>query len=77
MIPIRGVTASCEMETTVEELLQAWGIEFPDPVDVFEDELAARLGLVRHPSCSLEDWRTQRVRLIDAAEDASLLPRHD
>ncbi len=41
--------------------------EHPDPVDLFEDELARRLGCVRHPSTSREDWRLQRVRLIEAA----------
>ncbi len=53
----------------VDELLRTLEAEFPDPVDVFEDALVARLGLVRHPSCPLDQWRRQRVRLIDAAED--------
>ncbi len=43
-------------------------------VDLFEDELAARIGFVRHPSCPLDEWRRQRVRLIDAAEDEGGLP---
>ena len=33
--------------------------EDPDPVDVFEDQLARRLGCVPHPRCSREDWRRQ------------------
>lgn len=55
-------------DSAVEELLTAWDLDHPDPVDTFEDELARRLGLVRHPSTSREDWRGQRVRLIEAAE---------
>ena len=50
----------------VADLLAALDREYPDPVDVFEDELARRLGCVRHPSTSREDWRLQRVRLIEA-----------
>ncbi len=42
--------------------------EFPDSVDVFEDDLAEKLGLNRHPALSLKEWRRARVRLIDAAE---------
>ncbi len=37
-------------------------------MDLFEDELARRLGLVQHPRCSLASWRRHRVRLIEAAE---------
>lgn len=51
----------------VDNLLAALDREHPDPVDTFEDELARRLGCVRHPSGSYEDWRRQRVRLIEAA----------
>ena len=58
----------------VEELLKALEAEFPEPVDVYENELAGRLGLVRHPSCPLEEWRRQRVRLIDTAEDDGVVP---
>ena len=57
----------------VEELLAALDREHPDPVDLFEDELARRLGCVRHPSCSREDWRGQRVKLIEAAEPSEEL----
>ncbi len=46
----------------VDDLLAALDLEHPDPVDVFEDELARRLGCVRGPGCSYEDWRGQRVR---------------
>ena len=55
-------------EDVIEDLLEAWEREFPDPVDFFEDELARRLGLVRHPHCSPASWQRHRVRLIDAAE---------
>ena len=51
-------------DLVVDELLAALDRQYPDPVDVFEDELAWRLGGVRHPSCSRENWRRQRVRLI-------------
>ena len=57
-----------DLTAAVEELMDALDREYPDPVDVFEDELARRLGCVPHPSCSYEDWRRQRVRLIEAAE---------
>lgn len=39
----------------------------PDPVDVFEDLLAARLGLRRHPGLSQDRWRRLRVAFIEAA----------
>lgn len=38
-----------------------------DPVDVYEDLLAARLRLVRGPGLSLSAWRRQRVAFIEAA----------
>ncbi len=50
----------------IEDLDAAWLREFPDPVDVFEEELAERLGLRRHPELSLDVWRAVRVRYIDA-----------
>ncbi len=52
-------------EQDVEALAAAPAEEFPDPVDVFEDQLAHDLGLRRHPSMSLEEWRRVRVRFID------------
>ena len=55
-------------EDVIEDLLEAWKREFPDPLDLFEDELARRLGLVQHPYCSPASWRQHRVRLIEAAE---------
>ncbi len=39
--------------------------EFPDPVDVFEDELAEQMGLRRHPELSLHEWRVVRVQFIE------------
>jgi len=59
----------------VEDLLAALDRDYPDPADLFEDELARRLGCVRHPSCLYEDWRRQRVRLIEAAEPGEELCR--
>ena len=59
----------------VDALSKALEAEFPDPVDVFEDELAGRLGFARHPSCPLDQCRRQRVRLIDAAEDEGVAER--
>ena len=55
-------------EDVIDDLLEAWQRESPDPVDLFEDELARRLGLVQHPHCSPASWRQHRVRLIEAAE---------
>jgi len=57
----------------VDELMESLDREYPDPVDVFEDELARRLGSVRHPSCSYDDWRRQRVRMIETAEPSEEL----
>ena len=55
-------------EEVIDDLLAAWERESPDPVALFEDELARRLGLVQHPHCSQPSWRRQRVRVIEAAE---------
>lgn len=41
----------------------------PDPVDVFEDLLAARLGLSRCPRFFQERWRRLRVAFIEAASE--------
>ncbi len=56
-----------EHEVAVEEIHAALMREFPDPVDVFEDDLAAKLGLTRDPGMALAEWRRQRVRVIDEA----------
>jgi hypothetical protein len=37
-----------------------------DPVDHFEDELARRLGIERHPAMTYEVWRRHRVEAIEA-----------
>ena len=55
-------------EEVIEDLLEAWEREYPDPVDLFEDELARRFGLVQNPHCCPASWRQHRVRLIEAAE---------
>jgi len=55
-------------QATVDELSEALAAEFPDPVDVFEDELVRQLGLERHPSCPLPAWRAVRLRFLDAVE---------
>lgn len=52
----------------LEQLLLQLAKEFPDPVDVFEDGVARRLGLARGPGCDQDTWRQLRVRFIDAAE---------
>lgn len=46
-----------DFEAAVEELNAALIREFPDPVDVFEDDLAEKLGLKRGPGMSLDEWR--------------------
>ena len=38
---------------------------YPDPVDLFEDALAAELGLRWHPGLALKDWRLLRVQYIE------------
>ena len=40
-----------------------------DPVDLFENGLAAELGLFRHPDMSLNEWRRMRGRFIDSFPD--------
>jgi len=40
-------------QAAVDEIAQALAREIPGPVDLFEDELAARLGLARHRLCPL------------------------
>lgn len=59
----------------VDELLAVWDLESPDPVDFLEDEPARRLGCVRHSSTSRDDWRLQRVRLIEEAGPGQELVR--
>lgn len=36
-----------------------------DPVDEFEDALAAERGLVRHPTIASDEWRRVRVQFLD------------
>lgn len=36
----------------------------PDVVDVYEDALAAKLGLCQHPNCDQAAWREARVAFI-------------
>jgi hypothetical protein len=55
----------------LEALLARLEALFPDPVDVFEDRLAARLGLLRGPGVSDARWRTLRVSFIDAHDPPS------
>lgn len=57
----------CATETLFREWLATW----PDPVDEFEDELAARLGFLRFPTLSYSAGRGLRVRWIDSADIAS------
>ena len=56
-----------------DKLVETWAAElaeeFPDPVDVFEDDLAAQLGLRRHPDLSQDEWRRLRVRFINSLDD--------
>jgi hypothetical protein len=59
----------------VDELCAELAVLYPDPVDVFEDAVAERLGLRRHPGCDLDGWRRARVRAIDALEDGAGAPR--
>lgn len=39
----------------------------PDPVDIFENLLVARLGLTRHPALSQNRWRRLRIASTEAA----------
>ncbi len=49
----------------VEEMAAELAGAYPEPVDVFEDGLAAELGLRRYPGLPLEDWRQLRVQYIE------------
>lgn len=51
----------------LEELLDLLEEKYPDPVDLFEDELARRLGIERHPAMTYDLWRRRRVEAIEAA----------
>ena len=52
-----------------QELAEEWAAElailYPDPVDIFEDNLASELGLHRYPGLSLGAWRRLRVDYIN------------
>ncbi len=61
------MTQHDDFEAAVEEIHASLVRRFPDPVDTFEDDLASKLGLERHPEMSMEEWRRVRVRFIDAA----------
>ena len=61
------MTQQDEFEAAVEEIDAAPIEQFPDPVDVFEDELAQKLGLPRALGMPLEEWRRARVRFIETA----------
>jgi len=56
-------------EEAIEELMRLWDAVDPDPVDVFEDRLAAELGLFRGPGCSLQEWQRIRVQFINVATE--------
>jgi hypothetical protein len=60
-------------EQAIEELLQLWDAVDPDPVDVFEDRLAAELGLFRAPGCSRQEWRRIRVQYINTATEGEVV----
>lgn len=54
--------------SAAEKLHQALRVLNPDPVDVFEDELADELGIQRPEGMSYRKWRRYRV---EASEDDS------
>lgn len=58
-------------DTDVDALLVLLDEEYPEPVDVFEDELARRLGVERHPGMPYSVWRRHRVAVIEAAGEAA------
>ncbi len=57
------------MRRDIEDLLQEARRAWPDPVDLFEDRLASKLGLERGPGLSLAEWRRRRVAFIDSFPD--------
>lgn len=56
-------------DSDVEYLLALLDHEYPDPVDQFEDLLCEMLGIYRHPTTSLDEWRGHRVQAIEGAGD--------
>ena len=54
-----------DSEKVIDQLLSELEVEYPDPVDQFEDKLAASLGLVRMPNCPQREWREIRVCFIN------------
>lgn len=62
-----GGAGAGEREEVVEEVLELLDEVLPDPVDVYEDELAREAGLVRGPECDRETWRRVRGRWVDEA----------
>lgn len=59
-----------DFESEVDEIHEILMRLFPDPdpVDVFEDDLAQELVLVRDPALPCEEWRRLRVQFVDAAD---------
>ena len=64
------MTTEDDFEGAVEEVHAALMRQFPDPVDVFEDDLAEKLARFGEPDMSLEEWRRARVRFIDSVAGA-------
>lgn len=52
----------------VDELLRLANEHYPDPIDVFEDDLAAQLGITRHPGLPYKEWRRIRVQAVNAED---------
>ncbi len=64
------MTQDQDFEAAVDQLHKVLMERYPDPVDVYEDELAKKLGFSRQPGMPLEEWREERVRVIDRADGA-------
>lgn len=60
--------------STADKLQQLLETLYPDPVDVFEDELAERLGFVWHPNRPLDEWWRRRGRNVSSEWAAGLNP---
>ncbi len=71
LMPGRSLTErrqAAEFGAAVEALSAELAEVFPDPVDVFEDDLASKHGLERHPELTQAEWRRLRVRFIEQAD---------
>ena len=55
----------------LRELIELMDWLHPEPAEVFENRLAAKLGIFPHPSMTKAEWRAVRLRAIEACGEAA------